>query len=215
MKKRLIGLLLVAAMLLSMLAGCSTPADKETTEAPGNKETTGGTEAPGTDAPTDEPEVNYEDLPTLNILFVHGYTYQSDDNVIWREVAKRVGAKINIIGADTDKFNTMLASGEGYDIIMTTAANMKSIAEGGSLLALDDLLEEKGPNILKNAAKSIVKSKDSYSDESGALYWLQYELAHNGQRVAAVADSYGQIRWDLYKEMGYLRMIPWMTSYLC
>ncbi len=202
MKKRLIGLLLVAAMLVSMLAGCGNPADKETTAAP-DKETTGGTEAPGTDAPTDEPEVDYDDLPTLNILFVHGYTYQSDDNVVWREVAKKVGAKINIIGADTDKYNTMLVSGEGYDIIMSARANMKSIAEGGSLLALDDLLEEKGPNILKNEAGSITKSKTDYSDESGALYWLRYELAHNSERVAAIADSSGQIRWDLYKEMGY------------
>lgn len=201
MKKRWIALLLIAVMAVSLLAGCNTAPGKETTAPTKGTEppATQGTEAPATEAPT----IPYEDLPTLNILFVHGYTYESDDNVIWREVAQRVGAKIHIIGADTDKFNTMLASGEGYDIIMTTHANMKAISEGGSLVALDDLLEEKGPNILKNAQEVIKHSKMTYSDDSGALYWLRYELAHNGQRVQGKTDSAGQIRWDLYKAMGY------------
>ena len=144
MKKRLLSLLLVATMATAMLAGCGK--ETKSTET-GKASTESGTTSESTT--TEEvKEVAYEDLPTINVLFVHGHDYEESE--IWQEVAKKVGAKIHFIGADTDKYNTMIASGEGYDILMATKDNLATFATGGSLLALDDLVVEKGADITAN-----------------------------------------------------------------
>ena len=108
MKKRILSLLLVAAITVASLVGCGQeekPAKTESSKATSESKPTQESETKAT-------EVAYEDLPTINILYSHG---QDTDNDIWREVAMRIGAKINFIGADNDKYNAMVASGEeGY-----------------------------------------------------------------------------------------------------
>lgn len=196
MKKRFLSLLLVASMATAMLVGCgqkevaTTETGKVSTEADTTSETT-----------ETEQKVAYEDLPTINILANHGYTYEGDDNQVWRAVAEAVGAKIHIIGADTDKFNAMLASGDGYDIIWLSKKSLKDVATGGSLLALDDLIKD-CPN-LSSFTEFNAFSKENYSDDTGALYWLSAELKHNGKSAGGKDVAEGHIRWDLYKAMGY------------
>lgn len=199
MKKKLLSVLLTVAMTTALFAGCGeTQKDvtKETTPA-----STQGTE-------TEEVVVNYEDLPTLNVLFVHGYTNESDDNEIWRAVAEKVGAKIHFIGADTDKYNAMIASGDGYDIILATQGNMQTFASGGTLLALDDLVDEMGTNIKETIPTFIKYSKEVYSDDSNSLYWLPACIAYTSANVASKDAQNGLLRFDLYAEMGY----PEITS---
>ena len=205
MKKRLFALLMVAALVLSMLAGCSKPDDSKTTAGADDKTTAGADDKTqsGDDATTEEQKVAYEDLPTINVVFSHGYSNEGDDNKIWRAVAEAVGAKIHFIGADADKLNTMLVSGEGWDIYMSGSGKMKEIATGGSMLALDDLLKEQAPEVLENIAPFIKYSKESFSDDSGALYWLPAELKHLGKSVAGKDDTQALIRWDVYKSLGY------------
>lgn len=196
MKKRLLSLLLVATMATAMLAGCgqetkSTETGKTSTESGATSEI----------ATTEEvKEVAYEDLPTINVLFSHGDDYEESEN--WQEVAKRVGAKIHFIGADSDKYNTMIASGEGYDILMATKADMKTLATGGSLLALDDLVAEKGEVITAGFSTFLEYSKQMYSDDTGALYWLPACGRPSGKSVGSKDAAHGLIRWDLYAEMG-------------
>lgn len=200
MKKRFLSLLLVASMATAMLVGCGQEEQTSGTET--SKTTESGTTSESAATETEQ-KVAYEDLPTINVMFVHGYSNESDDNEIWRAVAEKVGAKIHFIGADTDKYNTMVASGDGYDIIMGKKAQMPTLATGGSLLALDDLVAEMGPNISANIPEFLAYSKEMYSDESGALYWLPAEIKHLGTAVGSKDASRGMIRWDLYAKMGY------------
>lgn len=204
MKKKLLSVLLTVAMTTALFAGCGgTEKDvaKESTPA-----STQGTE-------TEEVVVNYEDLPTLNVLFVHGYTYESDDNEIWRAVAEKVGAKIHFIGADTDKYNAMITSGDGYDIILATQGNMQTFASGGTLLALDDLVDEMGANIKETIPTFIKYSKETYSDDSNALYWLPACVAYTSTNVAGKDAGNGLLRFDLYAELGYPEIAS-MDEYL-
>ena len=198
MKKRFLSLLLVASMATAMLVGCgqeNKPANTET-----SKTTESGTTSESATSETEQ-KVAYEDLPTINILATHGYTYESDENQVWRAVAEAVGAKIHIIGADTDKYNAMLASGEGYDIIWSSKGKLKDIATGGSLLALDDLIKDYSN--ISSFTEFIDYSKELYSDDSGALYWLPAEIKHNGKSAPSADVVEGLIRWDLYEKMGY------------
>lgn len=199
MKNKILSLLLVAALAAATLVGCgqanTESATTSTTVTKESESTSTSTEA------AEEVKVAYEDLPTLNILATHGYTYESDENQVWRAVAEAVGAKIHIIGADTDKYNAMLASGEGYDIIWSSKGKLKDIATGGSLLALDDLVKDYSN--ISAFTDFIPYSKEMYSDDSGALYWLPAELKHNGKSVTSKDVTEGMIRWDLYEKMGY------------
>lgn len=192
MKKKLLSMLLALTMVTVTLVGCGD----------GQKVTTESSEAAKSSG-EEEVIVKYEDLPTLNILFVHGYTYESDDNEIWRAVAEKVGAKIHIIGADADKYNAMIASGDGYDILMAVQSNMATYASGGSLLALDELVEEMGSNIKETIPTFLEYSKSVYSDDSNALYWLPALISYNGSKVASKDAGHGLLRYDLYAELGY------------
>ncbi len=203
MKKRFLSLLLVAVMTTAMLAGCGEK--KETTNTETGKTTSESSKTSESKVEESKEsvveEVAYEDLPTINVLFVHGHDYEEGE--LWQEVAKKVGAKIHFIGADTDKYNTMIASGEGYDILMATKDNLATFATGGSLLALDDLIAEKGSNIAETIPTFMKYSKEMYSDGSGALYWLPACVKHNAATAGSKDAAHGLIRWDLYAKMGY------------
>lgn len=192
MKKKFLSILLAATMVAAALTGCGQE-DKTSDE--------GNTPAASDEA--EDGEVAYEDLPTINVLFIHGYANEGEDNEIWKEVAKKVGAKIHFIGADTDKYNTMIASGEGYDILIAEQKNMATFATGGTLLALDDLVASNGENISANLPKFLEYSKETFSDGTDSLYWLPTANAFTGQKVGDKDSAHALIRWDLYKEMGY------------
>ena len=197
MKKRVVSLLLTTVMAMSLFAGCG---QKETSTSESSAKTSESTAVESSEVVE---EVAYEDLPTINVLWMHGYTYQSDDNLIWKEVAKKVGAKINFIGADTDKYNTMVASGDGFDILQAKGENMNDLSKGNILLPLDDLLEEYGSNIKAAIPSQLNYAKATLSGDTGKLYWIASQETETGRIVGSKTQSYGLLRWDYYKEMGY------------
>ena len=203
MKKRILSLLLVAAMATASLVGCGQeekPANTESSKTTSESTVTKESETKATEV---EQKVAYEDLPTINVLYSHGYSNEGDDNEIWRAVAEQIGAKVHFIGADADKYNAMIASGEGYDILMVKKAVVNDLIAGGNLVALDDLVAEKGQNIQENIPEMIQYCKEYVSDESGALYVLPAEASHSGLMAPGSSGTRGLIRWDLYADMGY------------
>ena len=197
MKNKILSLLLVGALMMTPLAGCGQ-SEQET--ASGNVKESEKVGA-SSEKETEEAKVVYEDLPTLTILANHGYAYESEENQVWRAVAEKVGAKIHILGADTDKFNAMIASGEGYDIVWASQKLMPSISAGDALLELDDLVKDY-PN-LNSLTECLSYSKETFGNNSGALCWLFGELYHNGEAAGTKDAVEGHIRWDLYADMGY------------
>ncbi len=202
MKKRIISLLLVAAMAVGMMVGCGKkeePAPTPSTKQEEQKDT-------AADASSVVEEVDYDSLPTLNVLFTHAYQYEGDDNVVWKEVAKRIGAKVHFITADTDKRNAMIASGEGYDILASFNADMKAQAEGGGLLPLDDLITDE---VKEAMGLYIETSKKNYSHD-GKLYWLPYGASLTNGNVGDKDAGRNMFRWDLYAEIGYPEVKTYM-----
>lgn len=203
MKKRILSLLLVAAMATASLVGCGQTEKPANTESSKTTSESTVTKESETKATEEVKEVAYEDLPTINILYSHGYSNEGDDNEIWRAVAEKIGAKVHFIGADADKYNAMIASGDGYDILMVKKAVVNDLIAGGNLVALDDLVAEKGQNIQKNIPEMIQYCKEYVSDESKALYVLPAEASHSGMMSPGSSGTRGLIRWDLYADMGY------------
>ncbi len=195
MKKRILSLLLVAAMAAGMMVGCGKKEDPAPT--PSTQQEQESTDAAESSSVVEE--VDLDSLPTLNVLFTHAYQYESDTNVIWNEVAKKVGAKIHFITADADKISAMIASGEGYDILMAKAADLLTLAQGGNLVALDDLVSDE---VKETIPLYLETSKERYSHD-GKLYWLPYGATIGNDYVGDKAPGRAQIRWDLYADLGY------------
>ena len=79
MKKRVLSLLLVTVMAVTAFAGCGQTEEKKSTQTSTNESKTPEVVETSGDV---EKEVAYEDLPTINVLFNHGYDYEGDDNPI-------------------------------------------------------------------------------------------------------------------------------------
>lgn len=193
MTKRILALILALAMCITVFAGCGKNPSADTPAA----NDPNSSAAPG--------EVAYEDLPTIDLLYTFEYKTDTDniDNVVWKELSERLGVKVNVIFADTDKYNAMIASGQGYDMTMVIGAYMHDMSVGGSLMPLDDLVAQHGPNITKMIPNALEYSKEFLSDDSGALYWLPTQVEYSGSAVGDKEELYGRIRWDLYADMGY------------
>ncbi len=191
--KKILALLLVLVMVVGMAACGTTPSTNPSTPS-----TPSTPSDPST--PSEPAEVNIDELPTLNVLFVHGYMYEDyDTNVIWPELAKKVGAKIHFIGAETDKINSMLASGEGWDMIIKVG-DYQATAETGAVVALSDYKDQL-PNVYANMPDAVAWSAENLGD--GTLYWIPSLVCPNAAKVGEMTAARGQIRWDLYADMGY------------
>ncbi|MCD9023242.1 hypothetical protein [Cohnella silvisoli] len=123
------------------------------------------------------------------------------DSAIQQEIKKVTGVTLEIIDADSDKFNVMLASGDLPDIIRGGPAYIKQLVEGGNVIPIDDLLQTNGQNILEAIPKTVAFSKKFWSNGTDKTYFLPPQV---GQDRMGFEDPVGPVlRWDYYKELGY------------
>lgn len=213
-KKSLMAVLMAGALSVSFLAGCGgnssgagsaesgSQAGDAAAESMDKQETEGENAGAGESTQGDGEEI----VIRLYGQLWDGSTYedgpQYDD--IANAIAEKIGVRISIdTNADRDgtRLNSMLASGDMPDIIMANDKKyLDALINGGNIIALDDLIEEYGQDILKDCPTRIQFSKDYYSMGTGKLYVLPGDAGYNIQQI----DSYMglRMRWDYYKELG-------------
>lgn len=186
MMKRILYAVLAIAMVMAMLVGCTTTAPTATTASTSAAATVAATEAP-TAAPA-EPTVNPElkDFKTISWYQWCNAGDQPDKDVVMKAINDYLKPLINaeidlkiIQSGDYDnKMNTMLSSGEKFDLLFSTswAANYKVNAAGGFLLQLNDLLPKYAPDVEKVLGKDFLYA----SAIDGKLYTMatNKEKAH-------------------------------------
>ena len=86
------------------------------------------------------------DVVTLNILTTKISSNLSEypDTHVMDAMADRIGVKINLIEADTDKYNVYIASGDGFDLVLTSTTYFDQLIQGGVVAPLDDMIEPYG-----------------------------------------------------------------------
>ena len=198
MKKQFVSKLmasaLTAAMAVSMLAGCGSGSAGTDAAASGDA----GAAGSGTAAAEES-----GDVVTLNLLATKISSNVTDypDTHVIQAMADKIGVKLNIIEADTDKYNVMLASGDGFDLILSPTTNFKQLIEGNVVVPMDDYLAEYGKDITANVPDTVEFSKGAWSNGTGKLYFLPMQV---GVDSNGVQQQMGLLaRWDYYKEMGY------------
>lgn len=193
--KRLLGTTLCVTMLMGLLGGCSSKGkDTETGTTKGNSQTTSSQA---------NQESSSKEVVTLNVLTTKISSNVTDypDTPVTKALADAIGVKINIIEADTDKYNVYMASGEGFDLILTPTNNFNQLIEGNIVTPLDDLLGKYGKDITYNISDTVAFSKSSWSNETGKLYFLPCQIGVDSQ---GIYQGMGPLtRWDYYKELGY------------
>ncbi|MCR2805795.1 ABC transporter substrate-binding protein [Paenibacillus soyae] len=168
--KKWFTLLLSAVMLLSLLSACSS-GNNGGEPANGGGQTNGGAEGEGAD-PGTEP---------ITITFFDKNTGDKFDNEVAKEITKRTGVTIEIqqpTGNPTEKLNLMLASDDLPDMIMFDRSSdlVTKYIEAGSIIPLDDLIAEYGPDVASQYGDVLNKTRH----RDGKNYYLSnwYGLEH-------------------------------------
>ncbi len=193
--KRILSMLICTILLLSSLGGCAKQEES-------SKQTDVKTET-NSQKNAQTKESSPEEVVTLNILTTKISSNLNDypDSPIMEALADKIGVKVNIIEADADKYNVYMASGEGFDLILSPTTNFSQLIQGNVVIPMDSLLEEYGKDITSNIPDTVKFSKSNWSDGTNELYFLPCQIGVDSQ---GIAQGMGTLtRWDYYKELGY------------
>ena len=112
------------------------------------------------------------------------------------------GVEFEIDGMDDEKFKVLLAGGDLPDIVfLQNGSWIRQLIEGNQIIALDDLLQTNGKDILKTAPKMPDLLRKYQSNNTGLLYALGTNVGKNAVGFDCTMGYF--VRWDLYKELGY------------
>jgi len=184
-KKVSISLLLILALIVSLMAGCSGNNPK--------KEDVGG-----------KGEEASNELTPMTFSF-----FGSDPNPNWNNMKDEVGAEITkrtgvtldaefAVGDPAQKISLLAASGEYPDLI-SAKGNIGKLVDAGALLDLTDLIEEHAPNIKRVLGDYLVRAKFTLEDQS--IYAIPTWAAVGHEKF--VAGGGFQIQHRVLKEAGY------------
>ena len=147
-RKKVIALVLTAAVSVSALAGCGNSASGSTPQA-----------AETTQAPAASGEAGEESKENITVsMFLQDSADQaiSTDLPFIKEITKRTGIRFEFVPAPNtedqfrEKFNVTVASGDIPDIMVSTYRDdMMKVAEQGAFAVLNDYIDEYAPNLKK------------------------------------------------------------------
>ena len=134
-----------------------------------------------------------------------GFTTGEQEDDVSKEIARVTGVTLvceAVSSNPEEQLMAKLASGDLPDLLQVSGNQyLPQMIEGDKLLALDDLIQTNGKDILANGPAKIDYSKKAYSNNTGKLYIIP---AKSGPAVPpAQVQAAHYIRWDYYKELGY------------
>lgn len=227
MRKKVVALLLVAAMTCSMAAcggsdpttdpttgSTTTSTDDSSTASDSNSGDDGDLFASNTVGMMNEYEADYSSkIPTDTVtLTVSSQTANTNaEQLGWFAdvMLEKFNVKLNTICSKGDQFTTLMESGNLGDIVMfgEIGTNFTDSVANGYLLDWneDDLMQNYAPYIysLKDTdlKKVFEKSTGATGLNDGAIYSIGNDIASGDTHQLFI--YYPCMRWDLYKELGY------------
>ncbi|HBP38406.1 MAG TPA: hypothetical protein DD640_06640 [Clostridiales bacterium] len=166
------------------------------------QETTAGTTKPG--ATTAAATTTVKEDP---IVITDGM-----DSITWNDyqdspIAQYLLDKFNIIieMVDiTEQKEALMASGDLPDFFIIGAEQRGSLIESGFIIDMNDLVEQYGPDIEKNAGLALDFLREYWSDGSGALYGLPGGNTYEPIGYGILPADFGlNLNWSLYEQLGY------------
>lgn len=161
-------ILLVSLLFLNLLSACSGKDGNTGNEAAGTNQST--TKAAGDTAAKAEPV-------KLSIMSPSGGRIIKEDNPALLELQKVTNTELEILlipdAEYYNKLNAMVASGDAYDMIRTLQYDVNMYVPQGVFTALDELIDQYGPNIKRIIPEEIFE-KLSYQSKVYGIPSVNY-----------------------------------------
>ena len=198
MKRKVVSLMLVSAMVAGMLAGCGS--DSGSSKGGSSTETGSAAEASSSGETADDAD---DKSPiTFEYFNADGKTVNGD-NPVAKAITEATGVTLDVSypvasqGDAKEDIALMIANDEYPDMIYAKGS-ATDLYQAGALIDMTDLIEKYGPNIKKMYGAEMEKLK--WSQDDPGIYQLSY--AGVNQKTLTTGGSC-QIQWAALKENDY------------
>lgn len=195
MKRKVVSLMLVSAMVAGMLAGCGS--DSGSSKGGSSTETGSAAEASSSGETADDKS------PITFEYFNADGKNGNWDNPVAKAITEATGVTLDVSypvasqGDAKEDVALMIANDEYPDIIYAKGS-ATDLYQAGALIDMTDLIEKYGPNIKKMYGAELEKLK--WSQDDPGIYQLSY--AGVNQKTLTTGGSC-QIQWAALKENDY------------
>lgn len=195
MKRKVVSLMLVSAMVAGMLAGCGS--DSGSSKGGSSTETGSAAEASSSGETSDDKS------PITFEYFNADGKNGNWDNPVAKAITEATGVTLDVSypvasqGDAKEDIALMIANDEYPDMIYAKGS-ATDLYQAGALIDMTDLIEKYGPNIKKMYGAEMEKLK--WSQDDPRIYQLSY--AGVNQKTLTTGGSC-QIQWAALKENDY------------
>lgn len=198
MKRKVVSLMLVSAMVAGMLAGCGS--DSGSSKGGSSTETGSAAEASSSGETADDAD---DKSPITFEYFNADGKNGNWDNPVAKAITEATGVTLDVSypvasqGDAKEDIALMIANDEYPDMIYAKGS-ATDLYQAGALIDMTDLIEKYGPNIKKMYGAEMEKLK--WSQDDLGIYQLSY--AGVNQKTLTTGGSC-QIQWAALKENDY------------
>lgn len=198
MKRKVVSLMLVSAMVAGMLAGCGS--DSGSSKGGSSTETGSAAEASSSGETADDAD---DKSPITFEYFNADGKNGNWDNPVAKAITEATGVTLDVSypvasqGDAKEDVALMIANDEYPDMIYAKGS-ATDLYQAGALIDMTDLIEKYGPNIKKMYGAEMEKLK--WSQDDPGIYQLSY--AGVNQKTLTTSGSC-QIQWAALKENDY------------
>ena len=198
MKRKVVSLMLVSAMVAGMLAGCGS--DSGSSKGGSSTETGSAAEASSSGETADDAD---DKSPITFEYFNADGKNGNWDNPVAKAITEATGVTLDVSypvasqGDAKEDIALMIANDEYPDMIYAKGS-ATDLYQAGALIDMTDLIEKYGPNIKKMYGAEMEKLK--WSQDDPGIYPLSY--AGVNQKTLTTGGSC-QIQWAALKENDY------------
>lgn len=198
MKRKVVSLMLVSAMVAGMLAGCGS--DSGSSKGGSSTETGSAAEASSSGETADDAD---DKFPITFEYFNADGKNGNWDNPVAKAITEATGVTLDVSypvasqGDAKEDVALMIANDEYPDMIYAKGS-ATDLYQAGALIDMTDLIEKYGPNIKKMYGAEMEKLK--WSQDDPGIYQLSY--AGVNQKTLTTGGSC-QIQWAALKENDY------------
>ena len=198
MKRKVVSLMLVSAMVAGMLAGCGS--DSGSSKGGSSTETGSAAEASSSGETADDAD----DKSPITFEYFNADDKNGNwDNPVAKAITEATGVTLDVSypvasqGDAKEDIALMIANDEYPDMIYAKGS-ATDLYQAGALIDMTDLIEKYGPNIKKMYGAEMEKLK--WSQDDPGIYQLSY--AGVNQKTLTTGGSC-QIQWAALKENDY------------
>ena len=198
MKRKVVSLMLVSAMVAGMLAGCGS--DSGSSKGGSSTETGSAAEASSSGETADDAD----DKSPITFEYFNADGKKGNwDNPVAKAITEATGVTLDVSypvasQGDAKEDIALMIENDEYPDMIYAKGSATDLYQAGALIDMTDLIEKYGPNIKKMYGAEMEKLK--WSQDDPGIYQLSY--AGVNQKTLTTGGSC-QIQWAALKENDY------------